>query len=275
MVFIEDIGWPWQILAAGIADSAKQCLFFRSISAYSRKSHGTNPASTFDPLLYLSDNCPIFLYKSKSQTQGVRMRRLSWTLLFIGVLACYSSSYAFLRLGIKAGANFASVTVKNSSNVSYKMKPGFSAGAQADIALLPTLSVRTDVLYVQKGTKFTTPTTSDGKVKLDEFVVAPFLVMRFPLAKVIPFVQAGPEIGLNTLAKEEQGGNSANASPHFKKSDFSINLGAGVILPVGMNDLTLDARYNLGLVDVNKDTGSASTKLNGIQIFAGFNFLKI
>jgi len=195
-------------------------------------------------------------------------------LLILSILVIHSSSYAFLRLGIKAGANFANVTVKNANGISYKMKPGFSAGAQADIALLPTLSVRTDLLYVQKGTKFTA-LNQDNKLNYDEFVVAPFLVMRFPLAKVIPFIQAGPEVGLNTLAKRETAGTSHNVGPNFKKSDVSINLGAGIILPFGANDLTLDARYNLGLTDINKGTGTNSTKLNGIQIFAGYNFLKI
>ena len=195
-------------------------------------------------------------------------------MLLIVLLAYHANSYAFLRLGIKAGVNFAKVSVSKTDNVSYQQLPGFSAGAQADIAFLPTMSVRTDVLYVQKGTKFTALNQS-GKIKLDEFVVAPFLVMRFPLAKVIPFLQAGPEIGLNTLAKEESGGNSANVGPSFKKSDFSLNLGAGIILPFGANDLTLDARYNLGIANINKAPGSANTKMNGIQIFLGYNFLKI
>lgn len=201
------------------------------------------------------------------------MKKLLW-LLLVGLLVCHTNSYAFLRLGIKAGVNLAKVSVSNANNVSYQVLPGFSAGAQADIALIPTMSVRTDVLYVQKGTKFTA-LNQDGKLKLDEFVVAPFLVMRFPLAKVTPFLQAGPEVGLNTLAKQEVAGTSGNVGPYYKKSDFSINLGGGVILPLGANDLTLDARYNLGLVDINKVTGSASTKTNGIQIFVGYNFFKI
>ena len=196
-------------------------------------------------------------------------------MLLIALFAFHADSYAFLRLGIKAGANFAKVSVSNSQNVSYQQLTGFTAGAQADIALIPSMSIRTDVLYVQKGSKFTTPTTSDGKIKLDEFVVAPFLVMRFPLVKVIPFVQIGPEVGLNTLAKEESGGNSANVGPHFKKSDFSLNLGAGIILPFGANDLTLDGRYNLGLANINNVTGAPTTKMNGIQLFVGYNFFKI
>jgi opacity protein-like surface antigen len=210
------------------------------------------------------------------------MKRLSW-LLLIGLLVAYTNSYAFLRLGVKAGANIAKVSVSNGpANYSYKDLTGFAAGVQADVALIPTMSIRTDVLYVQKGSKFTTPTTSDGKLKLDEFVIAPFWVLRFPLPKIIPFFQIGPEVGLNTLAKSEAGGTSALVGPNYKKSDFSLNIGAGIILPFMSNDLTLDARYNLGLADLNKGSVNTSngtitpkTKTNGIQIFLGYNFFKI
>jgi hypothetical protein len=195
-------------------------------------------------------------------------------LLFISLFVLQTESFAFLRLGIKAGVNFAKVSVSNSNDVSYQHLPGFSAGVQADVALLPSLSIRTDVLYVQKGSKFTALNES-GKIKLDEFVVAPFLVLRLPLPKVIPFLQIGPEVGLNTLAKEESGGTTVNAGPHWKKSDFSLNLGAGVILPLGASDITVDARYNLGLANINNISGAPTTKMNGIQIFLGYNFFKI
>jgi len=54
-----------------------------------------------------------------------------------------------------------------------------------------------------------------------------------------------------------------------------VNLGGGILFPFEHNDLVVDLRYNLGLVDVSTGVGSSTVKTNGIQIFVGYNFLKL
>jgi hypothetical protein len=201
-------------------------------------------------------------------------------LFAVGLLAFQvQDSYAFLRLGIKAGVNFASIKVTG-EETTYKRTPGISFGAQADVALAPALSIRTDLLFIDRSTKFDVKdangqVTGSGKLKLNEMVLAPFLVLRFPTPKgAIPFLQVGPEVGMRTLLSANNGGQGQSLNDVWKKNNFSMNAGAGIIIPAGGGDITLDGRYNFGLANLH--TGSAvKVHTNGIQLFLGYNFLKI
>lgn len=189
------------------------------------------------------------------------------------LLIWHSNSYAFLRLGVKAGVNFANVSTSQDS-VSYKMTPGYTAGVSAAFGLGPSIGLRGELLYVQRDVKFTA-IGQDGKLKLSEWVFAPFLEFRFPTpGGVVPFLQAGPEFGLSDIAKQSYGGQEMSIKDAWKKNNFSVNLGGGIMIPIGNNDLTLDARYNLGLADMTVK-GGGKTRTNGIQLFLGYNFLKI
>ncbi|MFZ5433626.1 MAG: porin family protein [Calditrichota bacterium] len=196
-------------------------------------------------------------------------------LLALCLLLIQNESFALLRAGLKGGVNLAKVEA-DEGDYNYRMKPGFMAGVMAEIPVSPTggLAIRTDVLYVQKGAEFTLYNES-GKLLTDELVIAPFLVFRLPIPQFTPFLQAGPEFGFNTLAKQERDGSKANIGPYWKDNNVSINLGGGINIPAGPSDLTLDFRYNLGIVDVSTGIGDKKTKTNGIQILLGYNFLKI
>jgi hypothetical protein len=60
----------------------------------------------------------------------------------------------------------------------------------------------------------------------------------------------------------------------WKKNNFSMNAGAGILIPAGGGDITLDGRYNFSLVNLHQG-GSVKAHTNGIQFFLGYNFLKI
>lgn len=203
------------------------------------------------------------------------MKKLTILIAILMFAISHSDAHAFLRFGLKAGVNFATMTV-DGSDADYQMKPGFIAGAMAEIPISPTgtLAVRTELLYVQKGTEYTLQ-DEDGTLRTDELVLAPFLVFRLPLAKVTPFLQAGPEFGFNTFAKEDYAGQKESIGPHWRDNNFSINLGAGVMIPALGSDLTLDFRYNLGLTDMSEGRGNIKTRTNGIQLLLGYNFLRI
>ncbi|HEY3294084.1 MAG TPA: porin family protein [bacterium] len=206
-------------------------------------------------------------------------------LLLAGLFAFHSNSYALLRLGVKAGVNFSSITVSNPApntvSVTYKRTPGVMLGASAEVAVAPALSIRTELLFVDRSTKFDAKNsngtvTASGTLRLNETSLAPFLVIRYPTpGGVIPFLQVGPEFGLRTFLSKKNGGIGETVDQAWKKSNFSMNAGAGIILPVGpAMDLTLDGRYNFSLINLHSG-GSTKTHTNGIQFLAGWNFLKI
>jgi hypothetical protein len=201
-------------------------------------------------------------------------------LLVIGMFAFQAhNSYAFLRLGIKGGVNFAGIHVTGDSVV-YKRTPGVTLGAQAEVVLAPALSIRTDLLFVDRSTKFDVKNAQgsvigSGKLKMNEMVLAPFLIVRYPTPKgVIPFFQVGPEVGLRTLLSVNQGGQGQSLNEVWKKNNFSMNVGAGIMIPAGTGDITLDGRYNFGLVNLHSG-GAVKAYTNAIQFFLGYNFLKV
>jgi opacity protein-like surface antigen len=194
--------------------------------------------------------------------------------MVVGIFLLQANAFAFVRLGLKGGVNFANIS-SDEDSVSYQRTPGFTVGAALDIAVTPAMSIRTDLLYVQKDVKFEAG-GQEGRLNLDEAVLAPFLVLRYPLPKVLPFLQVGPEFSLTTKAKSDIGGVKRSISDQWRNDNYSINAGGGAILPLGpAADLTLDARYNFGLVNLNTRRSDFKTRTNGIQVFVGYNFLKI
>lgn len=191
------------------------------------------------------------------------------------LLVINHQSFALLKMGLKAGVNLANVEASG-SDVDYSLKPGFMAGAMAEIPVSPggLMAARAELLYVQKGAE-TSYREFEGELSIEEFVFAPFLIFYFPSAGIQPFLEAGPEFGLNTLAKAETENDTRSITQDWKDNNFSINLGGGLLVPAGKGDLVIDARYNLGLSDMTLGGGSIKTKTNGIQFFLGYNFFKL
>jgi len=63
-----------------------------------------------------------------------------------------------------------------------------------------------------------------------------------------------------------------------KSTDFILNFGGGVIIPLGKVNIFIEGQYNLGLTDVNDETPEEpddvepTIKTTGIQIKAGVMF---
>jgi hypothetical protein len=205
-------------------------------------------------------------------------------LTVVALLACSSSSFALIRLGVKAGINLASLKVSDQSGtvtLSYKRTPGVILGASADLAIAPSLGVRTELLFTDRSTKFDVKdangtVTGSGKIKLNEMSLSPMLEIRYPTpGGIMPFLEVGPEIGLRTVLSSDQGGQGQSIDQTWKKGNFSVNAGAGIILPIGpAGDLTFDGRYNFGIINLHT-AGPTKLHTNGIQLFVGYNFLKI
>jgi hypothetical protein len=188
--------------------------------------------------------------------------------------------------GVKGGLNLANMSVDPSNNVSYGMRTGILVGGNVEFALSSNdkITLRGEALYVMKGTKATyTVNGMDVKEtdKTDELVLAPFLVIRFPSEGFTPFIQAGPELGLNVThsykAEGTQNGQTQSQSGDLKdwgSTDFSLNFGAGILIPAGDGEVLFDLRYNLGLSNMYTGPGSTTAKNDGVQICIGYNFKK-
>lgn len=177
--------------------------------------------------------------------------------------------------GLKAGLNMASVSVDPSTpGVDYKSRMGFGFGGIVKYGLGEKMAIRTDVLYLMKGAK-EERTGGDTEWKVDNLVIAPFFT--YDLAKwdckVSPgndaafFAQIGPEIGFNMTAEDKDG----NELKDWESTEFALNIGAGLKIPMGGGALVPDLRYSMGLTNLTSTSG-VTFKSSGIQIMFGYMF---
>jgi hypothetical protein len=215
------------------------------------------------------------------------------------------------KIGVKAGVNLANASFDPKDQYvqkgySQKMRVGIMGGITGEMALTPKedMSVKLDLLYVQKGVKVNgSGTEDDGSftytwddkrtAMVDEFCVAPFFVYSFKAQQFRPFLQIGPELGFNMKHKSKDKYSASGGGLSMSKdttedikdwasTDFSLNIGGGVAMAVGKGEVVLDLRYNLGLTDMDThkltpdevadQEKEGKVKLNGIQLTLGYNF---
>lgn len=173
--------------------------------------------------------------------------------LFIGTTA-FSQS---LDLGVKAGANFASI----SDVTGLKNKTGFQAGIFAGIGFTEKVGIQADLLYSQQGGEF-----KGGDFDLT-YVNLP-IVLKYYLIQGLN-LQAGPQFGF--IVDDKITRVLGNVSEKIKTKDFDLSgvVGAGYDFPFGVR---LDARYNFGLTDVTSEEGFKG-KNNVFSLALGYSFL--
>jgi len=190
------------------------------------------------------------------------------TLLFI------NCAYSQIRIGLKAGGNLANLDDFDQT----KMKLGVSAGPVLQIHLGQTLFAQTELLYSIKGAKAEqTQTGSDVSLNLN-YITLPILFAY----KASPnfALKLGPELGYLLSAKSSvEGGNTTDLSKYYEDFDFGADLG----LAYQFKKLTLDLRYNYGLLDLlnitqtdpsGNPTGEEKTGSNRVLHFSLCYFFK-
>ena len=90
----------------------------------------------------------------------------------------------------------------------------------------------------------------------------PVLVKYYLPTSAVNFnIYAGPSIGflLNAKLVVESNGSSNETDIKDKTSgtDFGAVIGAGIALPLGLVDATVEARYDLGLTTLDKNGKSS------------------
>ncbi len=207
---------------------------------------------------------------------------LSLVGLLLGV-AQQANAQMQLAVGLKGGLNFASIDLTKSASVNYDGRTGYHFGAYA-MFKFTKLAIQPEVVFSKQGQQVTV-----NSQKYDEnydYVNIPIMI-KFYLAGGFN-LQAGPQFGFLSSAKGplQTAGNVSSGQDlknFVNSSDVSIGVGFGWDLPFGLN---LGARYNIGLSDINKQTGSTSAtsttslgtneaKNQVIQISVGYRLFKI
>ncbi len=201
---------------------------------------------------------------------------------FFLISLCLMATTAFSapRFGVKGGAMFGNVdedvlvhpTASETTN-----RTGLVAGAWGEIPLvvLEGFAIRGDVLYAQKGAEYQILEHSDFTVIADELTFTPFAVYYFPIPVVRPFLEIGPEVGITVRDGVRVDDRHYDSSGNWKDTNFSLNVGGGVEFLLGSRAISLEVKYNHGLINMGGWTDSVSgypapdVKTNGIQLLAG------
>lgn len=160
-----------------------------------------------------------------------------------------------VSIGIKGGVNV--YNIHNDNSTTYDSKVGFNLGVLGHIHVTKHFAIQPEIEYSAQGAK---STTGNGSIKLN-YVNVPVL---FQYMWDNGFrLQAGPQAGFLVSAKSKINDNSVDIKNNYKPLDLGVSFGAGYIHPT--TGIGIDARYNLGLSNINKNIDMKSTN-RGFQV---------
>ncbi len=228
------------------------------------------------------------------------MKKTATVLIMLAALLFMTNGVAQVQLGLQAGANFADVTLDpTQEGFETSMKTGFLFGGILFYSFSPILGLQVEPAYVQKGAKVDLSLSEEGEtvqaeatLTADYFDIPVLLKASFGEGPVKPYLLAGAsvafllgdvELELDKATINGQDVTSMIPSDErtqkleTKSTDFILNFGGGVIIPLGQVNIFIEGQYNLGLSDVNDETPEPgdvepTIKTTGIQIKAGVMF---
>jgi hypothetical protein len=173
-------------------------------------------------------------------------------------------SFAQAQFGIKAGFNNSAIGSSDSDvNEFFSSKSGMHFGGTAMFELSDAIQLRTGALYSQKGATFFDEIT----FALDYLEVP--VDFAFMLGDGGFALSAGPYFAFLMSAKMKFDGESDDIED-ISGMDLGLNFGASYLIN---EQILIDARYGMGLMNLDSDSDSDETSLNGaLQISVGYVF---
>lgn len=173
------------------------------------------------------------------------------------ILMTSQVSAQHVNIGVKGGLNL--FNINNSNGVEYDTKAGIHLGLIGHIHLAKQVAFQPELVYSGQGAKY----TSGGTVTNINLGY-----INIPLMVQYMFdngfrLQAGPQIGILASAKSKSNNVNTDIKDNLKTADVAIGLGVGYVHPP--TGFGVDARYNLGLSDIN-DNNSVKSTNRGFQL---------
>ena len=168
-----------------------------------------------------------------------------------------NSPKGHINIGIKGGANF--YNINNDNNITYDSKIGFNLGLLGHIHVANHFALQPEIQYSTQGAKYTNDFGAN-KINLDYINVPVLLQYMWDNGFRL---QAGPQAGILVSAKSKNNDNTVDIKNNFKPLDLGVSFGASYIHP--STGVGIDARYNLGLSNINENSDLKSTN-RGLQV---------
>lgn len=162
-----------------------------------------------------------------------------------------------VNIGVKGGLNI--YNINNSNGAKYDNLLGFNLGLIGHVHLAKQLALQPEIVYSAQGAKFTSSGV-ESKIQLGYINVPLLLQYMFDNGFRL---QAGPQIGFLVNAKSKTPNLTIDIKDRFKKVDVGLGAGIGYVNPA--TNFGIDARYNLGLSNINENSSVKSTN-RGFQV---------
>jgi len=185
------------------------------------------------------------------------MMKINVSLFVAALLITATATAQHVNIGIKGGLNL--YNIKNSNSSQYDSKAGFHLGLLGHIHLSKQLAFQPEILYSAEGAKYSVLNTKH--ILHLNYVNVP-LLLQYMFDNGFR-LEAGPQFGFLAAAKDEANGTKADLKNYYKKVDFAVGLGLGYVDP--SSGLGIDARYNIGLGNINENS-SVKSMNRGFQL---------
>jgi hypothetical protein len=162
-----------------------------------------------------------------------------------------------MNFGIKGGLNV--YNINNEDNTGYDSRVGFHFGVLGHVHLQPHFALQPELVYSSQGATYTNGSGDVYYYHLD-YINVPIL-FQYMFHNGLR-LQAGPQLGILVSAKSILNNSSADLND-TKPFDIALSVGASFVVP--STGFGMDARYNLGLNNINKNGGPSSTN-RGLQL---------
>jgi hypothetical protein len=176
--------------------------------------------------------------------------------LVFTAITFFSAANAQIQFGVKAGANFATLTGSASEGATTKVD--FHGGVFGNIPLISSFFLQPELVYSGQGAKATANQT-DFTIN-QSYLNVPVLLQYHHGSGL--FLETGPQVGFLLAANVKSGGESQDVKSSYKSTDFSWAFGLGFKIP--LIHAGIDARYNLGLTNIAAQQDAGETIKNSV-----------
>ena len=181
-----------------------------------------------------------------------------WMLIFALTFFTVSAS---AQLGIKGGANFATITGDDTEDA--KMRVAFYMGVLYNMMINKMFSFQPELVYSSQGSKF--DDLDETKLILNYMN----FVALFRYNTITGFwAGTGPQFGLLLSAKIKDDNTTVDWKEFVKSSDFAWAFALGYQFK---NGLGINGRYNLGLSNIADGGGNIKNSVIQVGLYLILN----
>lgn len=192
--------------------------------------------------------------------------------VLIGLLSAASTIWAQgVYLGPRIGANFADVSFDGDEDPDLDTRTSVLFGGVLELGLSDNFALQPEVSYLVKG--------YDGgdesflgladEVRLNYLDIGGLIKLKTGSEGINAYVGAGPYYSYLLSGEIGELEIDFDEDETFKRGDWTAAFAAGVQLPLGQSFLFVDARYLLGLTDIEDRDDDVEIKNRSFSLSAG------